>query len=250
MTGPSAPRPQGSIQQRIIALFTERFVLKITAVFLAVVLWFVVNAKEPQTVIVPVRFDPVLDSSLVLRDPPPVLEALIAGSPNELIKLSANAPVIHRQITADAPDTLVIDLRPSDVTLPEGVDAVVRDLSPRSVTLRFESTWSRRVPIRSMLSVVAQQGPITLKFDPESVQVSGPRRIILRLSSVRTVPTTISFPDSFPHLVDLDTTGLGPGVRLKPTQVRVQLESPMGGPAGGTGTPSTPAATPAAKRRR
>jgi len=47
----------GSLQRRVIAAFTQNLLLKGTAVFLAVVLWFVVNAKEPQVMIVPVRFE-------------------------------------------------------------------------------------------------------------------------------------------------------------------------------------------------
>jgi YbbR domain-containing protein len=215
---------QTTLQRRLVIAFTERLVLKATAVFLAVVLWFVVNAKEPELELVPVRFIPTLDSSLVLRDPVPQLEAIVAGSPKELIKLTSNAPVIHRQITADSPDTLVLDLRPSDVTLPDGVDAVVRDVQPRSVTLRFEPTWSRKVPVHSAIDIatVSWPGPIATSFEPETVQVSGPRHLVVRVASVRTVKTTITFPDSLPHLVDIDTTGLGP-IRVRPSQVKVML---------------------------
>jgi hypothetical protein len=202
-----------------------RLGLKATAVFISVVLWFVINAKEPQLQLVPVRFTPVLDSSLVLRDPVPPLQAIVAGSPKELIKLTSNVPRIHRQITADSPDTLVIDLRPDDVTLPDGVDAVVRDVQPRSVTLRFESMSSRKVPVRSAVDVatVGNPGPVVLRFDPESVQVTGPRHILASISSVRTVRTIISFPDSLPHLIDIDTIGLNPAVRVRPAQVKAQL---------------------------
>src|SRR5437588_3513884 len=112
---------QTTLQRRVVAAFTERLPLKSTAVFLAIVLWFVVNAKEPQLELVPVRFTPVLDSSLVLREPIPPLQAIVAGSPKQLIKLSSNTPVIRRTIAADAPDTVVLDLRPGDVTLPDGV---------------------------------------------------------------------------------------------------------------------------------
>jgi hypothetical protein len=217
-------RQQTTRRRRIVALFTERLVLKGTAVFLAVVLWFVVNAKEPQLELVPVHFTPVLDSSLALRDPLPQLQALVAGSPKELIKLTANEPTIRRQITSDAPDTVVIDLRPDDVTLPEGVDAVVRDVQPRSLTLRFESTWSRKAAVHSAIEVTDNMGtPLTTRFDPESVQVTGPRRLVLRIPSVRTVKTVIPFPDSLPHLVDIDTTGFGAGVRVRPSQVKVLI---------------------------
>ncbi len=223
MVDSPARRQQSAVRRRLVAAFTERLGLKATAVLLAVVLWFVVNAKEPQVEIVPVEFSPVLDSSLVLRDPPPVLHALVAGSPKELIKLSSNFPVIRRQITSDAPDTVVLDLRPDDVTLPEGVDAVVRDVQPRSVTLRFESTWSRKVPVHSALTIVPLPGPIETRFDPESVTVSGPRHLVLRIASVRTTKTTVTFPDSLPHLVDIDTTGFVNGLRVRPSQVKVQL---------------------------
>lgn len=227
MTGVPTPRPQVSLQDRIVAAFTDRLVLKVTSVFLAIVLWLVVNAKEPQQKLVSVRFSPtLLDSSLVLREPLPQITAIVAGSPKQLIKLGASPPMIRRQITADAPDTLVLDLRPADVVLPDGIDAVVTDVFPRQLPLRFESTWSKKVPVvPSGIDIVAAPGTGTVlpRFDPEVVQISGPRHLVLTISSVRTSKTTIPFPDSLAHLVDIDTTALGAGVRVKPTQVKVQL---------------------------
>jgi hypothetical protein len=196
------------------------------AVFIAVVMWFVVNAKEPQIIFVPVRFAPVLDSSLVIRDQVPQISAIVAGSPKELIKLSSSLPVIRRSISSSAPDTLVIDLRPEDVTLPEGVDAVVREVEPRSVTLRFEPTWTRRVPVHTAIDVPTANGgpgPTAIHVDPNVVEIGGPRHLVGKIRFVKTIRTMIPFPDSLPHLVDLDTTGLGPGVRLKPAQVKVTL---------------------------
>jgi YbbR domain-containing protein len=227
MTGTPALRPQSALQRRLRAAFSVHLGLKATAVFFAVVLWFVINAKEPQLQLVPVRFSPVLDSTLVLRDPVPPLQAIVAGSPKELIKLTSNLPRIRRQITADSPDTLVIDLRPEDVTLPDGVDAVVRDVQPRSVTLRFESMWSRKVPVRSVIDVSAPgySGPVALHFEPESVQVTGPRHVVMGVASVRTVRTSISFPDSLPHLIDIDTAGLNPAIHVRPAQVKAQLST-------------------------
>ena len=78
------------VQRRVTAAFTDQLPLKATAVFLAIILWFVVNAKEPQLELVPVRFTPLLDSSLVLREPVPPLQAIVAGSPKQLIKLNSN----------------------------------------------------------------------------------------------------------------------------------------------------------------
>jgi len=225
--GLAAPRLRSSVQRRVIAAFTDRLWLKATAIFLAIVLWFVVNAKEPQIELVGVRFSPsLLDSSLVLREPLPQIQAIVAGSPKQLIQMSSNPPVIHRQITANSPDTVVIDLRPEDVVLPDGVDAVVRDVQPRSVTLRFESTWNRKVPVVSDgIDIVSAPSPgaARLQFDPAVVQISGPRQLVAQIASVRVNKTTILYPDSQTHLVDIDTTALGANVRVRPTQVKVQL---------------------------
>jgi hypothetical protein len=214
------------VQRRVTAAFTEQLPLKATAVFLAIILWFVVNAKEPQLELVPVRFTPVLDSSLVLREPVPPLQAIVAGSPKQLIKLTSSVAVIRRQISADSPDTVVLDLRPGDVTLPDGVEAVVRDVQPRSVTLRFESIASRRVRVSSAIDVAMRGGggPVTPVFDPAVVEVTGPRHLLQKIKSVKTVRTTIPYPDSLPHLVDIDTTGFG-SMRVKPAQVKVEFQA-------------------------
>ena len=223
----TAPRLSTSLQRRVVTLFTQHLALKGTALLVTLVLWFVVKVKEPQVELVSVRFTPQLDSTLVMRDPMPELQAIVAGSPKELIKLTSNPPAIRRPIGADSPDTVVVDLRPDDVTLPDGVDAVVRDLYPRSVTLRFERMTSRKVPVRSALSVSATgvDGPIATRFDPESVHVTGPRHLVSQIKSVETIRAVISFPDSLPHLVDIDTTGLGT-LRVKPSQVKVLLAPP------------------------
>ena len=227
MTSVPTIKPRTSWQERLVAAFTQRLVLKGTAIFLAIVLWLVVNAKEPQRELVNVTFAPILlDSSLVLREPLPQVMAIVAGSPKQLIKLSTSPPTIRRQITADAPDTLVLDLRPEDVVLPDGVDAIVTDVQPRQLPLRFEPTWSRKVRVvPTGIDIVAAPGTGTVlpRFDPEMVQISGPRHLVLGVTSVKTNRTTIPFPDSLAHLVDIDTASLGPSIRVRPTQVKVQL---------------------------
>jgi hypothetical protein len=201
--------------------FTERLGLKASAVVLAVALWFIVAAREPTQDVAIVRFAPVLDSALVLRDPATPVRALVMGRPSEILKLANTPLAIRRPIANDVPDTLVLTLRPSDVEVPEGVEVIVRDVQPHSLTLRFESTASRRVAVRSALVIRAGGVPaMTVRFDPESVTVLGPRRAVAQLRFVTTVNDSIGV-DTLPHLVDLDTAGLG--VTVRPMQVKATL---------------------------
>lgn len=235
----SAPRAVPTWQRRLAEVFTQRLALKGTALLLAIVLWFIVTAKEPNQDLVEVQFAPQLDSSLVLKDPPPPIHALVVGTPQELLKLFAHPLVIRRTISANSPDTVVVDLSTSDVDLPAGVDAIVRGIEPRSVTLRFESTSSRTVPVRSAVQVVTDtlhpSPQVAVRLEPERVEVSGPRQRVLGTQFVTTARVTIPATDSLPHLVDIDTTRLG--LRVKPSQVKVHLV-----PA-----PATASATRAAK---
>lgn len=215
----SASPRSSSWHRRITSAFTERLALKASAVLLAVLLWFVVAAREPREEVASVRFAPQLDSAFVLRDPSPPIRALVIGRPNEILKLANTPLVIRRRIAHDAPDTLVLDLRTSDVEVPEGVEVIVREVQPASLTLRFESTSSRTVAVRSAIVVRAPPGlpPVPVRLDPESVTVLGPRRIVARLQSISTVVADIAI-DTLPHLVDLDTAGLG--VVVRPAQVK------------------------------
>jgi hypothetical protein len=223
--GGAATRPVPTWRRRLAEAFTERLALKGTALALAIVLWFIVTAKEPNQDLVEVQFAPQLDSSLVLKDPPPTIHALVVGTPSELLKLFAHPLIIKRQIAANSPDTVVVDLSTSDVELPAGIDAIVRAVQPRSVTLRFESTSSRVVPVRSAVQVVSDtlhpSGPVAVRLEPDRVEVSGPRQRVLSLEFVVTARVAIPATDSLPHLVDIDTPRLG--LRVKPSQVKVHL---------------------------
>lgn len=201
------------------AAFTEHLALKASALLLTIALWFAVAAREPTEDVASVRFAPQLDSALVLRDPAPMIRALVIGRPSEILKLANNPLVIRRSIASDAPDTLVLSLRTSDVEVPEGIEVIVRDVQPSSIPLRFESTVSRLVPVRSALLVRAPSGTVSVpvRLQPDSVTVLGPRRAIARLRFVSTMPDSVVL-DTLAHLVDLDTAGLG--VTVRPPQVK------------------------------
>jgi hypothetical protein len=220
-------RVTSSWKQRVAEAFTQRLALKGTAALLTILLWLVVTVKEPTEDLVDVVFEPQLDSAVVLKDPAPRVRALVAGTRQELLKLTGRPLLITRPIAAGtSPDTVVVDIRPSDVSIPAGVGIVVRDVEPRSLTLRFERTSSRRVAVRSAVRISADTlvprfDVPTVRLEPESVQVIGPRQRVSEVEYVTTVRAFIMASDSLPHLVDIDTTRLG--LRVRPAQVKVQL---------------------------
>ena len=121
---------------RLRSTLTSHVGYKLSALFFATVLWVVVSAEEPTERFVRVRFAPDMDSGLVLGEAPE-LRALVSGRARELLKLYDRPPIVRRAFGATTPGEMQVEIRPADVDLPPGVEAMVRDVQPRTLTLRF-----------------------------------------------------------------------------------------------------------------
>src|SRR5688500_8910324 len=229
-------------QRRVKSAFTEHLALKLVAIFFAFVVWLVVSGERPTEMVVPVRVEIGVDTSVTLRGPTPEVRALVVGRGRDLMKLWATPPTISQRLGSDVPDSLAIMLEVNIVELPPGVAGIVRDVQPRSLRLRFDVQTKRFVPVRSALRVRADSGfrltgPV--QIDPTRVQLIGERRSVRAIDTVLTAAADIVVRDTVPITVALDTAGLG--VRVNPAFVRVRV------PVAAIEPPT--AATAAARRR-
>ena len=128
-------------RRRVREALTERLGYKAAALFFAAALWVAASGEETAAHHVRVNFEPVLEGSVRLVGPPPTVRALVVGPTRELIKLAAVPPAVRRAFGPGTPDSVRVDLRPTDVDLPTGVSrVVVREVEPRSIVLRFTTT--------------------------------------------------------------------------------------------------------------
>jgi hypothetical protein len=216
------PSPHGersattaSLERWLKAALTERLGYKAAALFFAVVVWLVVSAEEPSEEVVPVRLEASFDSARVLTSTRPELRALVAGRARDLIKLYEKPPVVRRVVTDDAPDSVAVDLRPTDVYIPPDVDAVVRDVQPRTLVLVFDVTSTRRVPVANKvrLAIVDSSGITST-------------RVVNAVPFVSTVDQTVTVHDTGDFVIPLDVKRLAAGVRVQPTEVRLLVQMP------------------------
>lgn len=168
------PQRRTRWQDALRSAFVERLALKAAAIFFALVLWMVVSAEEPTDEVIPIRFAPVVDSGVVIVGPLPTVRALVLGRGRELLKLYTAAPVIVRHIQGNRAETVSLELGPADVDLPAGVNAVVRDVRPRHVTLRLRRIEPEATPADS---AIADSTPArdTLRTPDSANAVSRPR---------------------------------------------------------------------------
>jgi hypothetical protein len=148
MTHPGGERVTNPAGERIVrpvrrhhflrAAMTERLPTKLAALLLAFVLWAVVRGEESTEIIIGVRFVATVDSTLMLTGPvPDSVQVVVTGRRREVLKLRANPPVLRRRFDEDTPRRMRVNLLPTDVEFPVGVEATARSVRPASVTLSF-----------------------------------------------------------------------------------------------------------------
>lgn len=221
----------------VIDFFTVNWALKLTAFVLAFLLWSVVKAEQPTLVEianVPVRVEN-RDAGWILTSPPEpqTVSLIVLGPSSELLRLAFDPPDILVPVDDVRDSTEVMQLRTTWVRIPGGSDNVrVQDVRPDAVELRFDRVETRLLPLSVRLSGspapgYAVAGPV--HFEPSVVRVSGPRRRLARLDTLRLTPidlNRLAVTDTM--LVAVDTTGLG--VLVSPPQVQVIIDiQPLGG---------------------
>jgi hypothetical protein len=225
-----------AIWKKVVHAVTWRFPVKFSALALALSLWVMVSAEEQTEAWVNVKVQIITDSSVTLVDEIPEVQALVGGRGRELLKLYTSGPAIRRVVGPDTPNQVTLDLRPGDVIIPANADVRVRDVTPRSITLDFEVSEQRYLPVRALVHLSTDSamrvtsGPRVL---PGSVLVKGPRRAVRGLGSITTDRLNIFVHDTdIVRTVKLDTTGLGltdvapPEVRVQVTAERLQPPPP------------------------
>jgi len=211
----------GSVGQ----FFLRNWLLKLAALFFAVMLYVAVAAQQPLTESFALRLSIAPPPGRALRQAPPTIAVTVQGKGSEILKLR-NIP---RTISKTVPDTLTgslwrLHLSPGDVTLPKGVEGVqVSDISPRDVDIVVDSAARRDVRIAPRVTLEKDSGFALLGITvvPPTARLIGPPKSLAGVESVTTQPTQIaSVPGPVYRTVALDTQALGVA-RITPREVRL-----------------------------
>src|SRR5438552_816245 len=210
----------GSVGQ----FFLRNWLLKLAALFFAVMLYVAVAAQQPLTETFALRLSVAPPPGRALRQAPPSIAVTVQGKGSEILKLR-NIP---RTISKTVPDTLTgslwrLHLLPGDITLPKGVEVQVSDISPRDVDIVVDSAARRDVRIAPRVTLEKDSGFALLGITavPPTARLIGPPKSLAGVESVTTQPTQIaSVPGPVYRTVALDTQALGVA-RITPREVRL-----------------------------
>lgn len=168
--------------------------LKILSVAMALGLWFTLAGEQTveRTLRVPLELRNRPPQLELVEDPPSTVEVRMRGASSTLSQLTTSDVVADLDLALAKVGRRYFPVTRAQVRAPFGVDVV--DVTPGTISLRFEASLARRVPVVPMLDGEPAPGYVTgaVSVRPDTVDVTGPESAVQRLREVNTEPVSIT----------------------------------------------------------
>lgn len=182
--------------------------LKAVSLVLAVALWFVIAGEKSS--------ERGLSAPLELQNFPKDLELTGDLLDSVEVRLRASPGIIHRLSPGDvsalvdlqgvAEGERIVHLTPPSIRVPFGVEVV--KIAPSIVTLNFERTLQRAVPIRPRL--LGRPAPgyevAEITSEPVEARLAGPKSRVQEIESAFTEPVSVEGAEA--NVIDTVTIGV------------------------------------------
>jgi YbbR domain-containing protein len=168
--------------------------LKILSVAVALGLWFTLAGEQTveRSLRVPLELRNRPSQLELVEDPPSTVEVRVRGASSLLSQLSASDVVAEIDLALARTGRRYFPVARAQVRAPFGIDVV--DVTPGTISLRFEASLTRRVPVVPMLDGEPAPGHVAgaISVRPATVEVAGPESAVQRLREVNTEPVSIA----------------------------------------------------------
>jgi YbbR domain-containing protein len=171
----------------------EHLPLKIMSLALAFLLWFVISGEKSSErgVQAPLELQNFPRDLEVTNEPVDSVEVRVRATPGIIQRLAPGDVSAHVDVADAVEGERIVHLTESSLRLPFGVKVV--QINPSNLTLNFERTLSKMVPVRARL--LGRPQPASeigeIKVEPAMVRVAGPRSRVQEVESAFTEPVSV-----------------------------------------------------------
>ena len=171
----------------------RHFGLKVISLALATLLWLLVAGQREaeRSLRVPLEYRNVPDQIELLGEPASLVDVRLRGTSGALAQLRGTDLVAVIDLRGARPGRRLFHLLPGDVVVPTGVK--VLQVSPPTLSLTFEATASRTVPVIPDIDDEPAPGfEVTrVTSDPATVDVAGPASEVRGVTEATTEPVSV-----------------------------------------------------------
>lgn len=213
---------------RLGGLLFDNLGLKLVALLLALVVYLNVYTDRPADMIVsfPLQFEGLGDTLAIAGPVPAVVQAELRGTGKQLLRLRLTEPPVTISLAGAEPGPFSRSIKVEDLPLPndEGIE-VERMVGPTALQLTLDRRIMRSIPVAARVEAYPAQGYIwtgVVTVAPAMLQITGPRRSVASLDSVRLRTVSIAGKrDSVRAVVTPDE--LPEGCSADPASVHVMV---------------------------
>ena len=201
---------------RMVTRPSRNFWLMLLSVGLALLLWMVVSGEETveRGLRVPLELTQVPAGLELLGEVPATVDVRVRGASGTLSRVGTGDVVAVLDLHTAQSGRRLFPLTPDQVRVPFGVE--IMQVMPSAVTMAFEQSASREVPIVPAVDGLPAPGYVVgpLSAEPRVVEVIGPESAVKRATEVLTEPVSVAGART--HVKQTVILGLlDPALRLK-----------------------------------
>jgi hypothetical protein len=209
----------------VIAAVFRHFGLKLLAVALGVVVWYLVSGEllVERAMRIPLEFINLPAELELVGDTPTVVDVRVRGSSGALGRVGVGELVAVLDLRQARAGQRLFHLAGDNVRVPFGIDVV--QIAPSSVPIVFEPSARKVVPIAPGFDGEPRAGYVVrgITATPATVEIVGPASAVERLTEAITEPVAIAGAGR--SITDVVNVGVAdPTVRLRvPTTAAVTV---------------------------
>ncbi len=209
------------MKQRIF----ENFGLKVSAVLIAVFLWFFVTSQGQSEISleVPLEFKDIPAELGIASSTAKAVTLTIRGQERFMKNLNAQDLRVFLDLGKAKPGEMVYPVNKEDVKLSFAM--TVTNVTPPSVRVKMEEIVQKTVPVQPQILGSPEKGAVkSIVVEPRTAVIRGLKSELRKIDMIRTEPFDISHVSgTITEELGLDTSGTNMNTDISKVKVKVKI---------------------------
>jgi len=199
--------------------------LKVSAVLIAVFLWFFVTSQGQSEISleVPLEFKDIPAELGIAGSTAKAVTLTMRGQERFMKSLNASDLRVFLDLGKAKPGEIVYPVNKEDVKLPFAM--TVTNVTPPSVRVKLEEITLKTIPVQPQLLGSPEQGAVlSIVVEPRTAVIRGLKSELKKINMIRTEPLDIShISGTITEELDLDTSGTNIKADILKVKVKITV---------------------------